>query len=199
MTCPKEQKLADFRDDYASPGDFCRVLELDMKPLYLLSFLLTANHQKAAQCFATTAAQALEEPTVFKEWTRSWIKRCLIKNAISIAFTTSEGKMEDREFWSARLHGGAGSDSEIDAVAQLPVLERCVFVMSTLERYSDWECSVLLGCGSRKLVKARVRALGMLAQPVAFIARCNPPASALLECGAGRATCPDPEHCSQAW
>ncbi len=199
MTCPKEQKLADFRNDYASPADFCRVLEQDMKPLYLLAFLLTVNHQKAAQCFATTAAQALEEPAVFKEWTRSWVKRCLIKNAIDIAFPTSEGKIEDRELWSARLRGAAGSGNEIDAVAQLPVLERCVFVMSTLEHYSDWECSVLLGCSIRNVVKARVRALGMLAEPAAFAVRGNPRASVSLECEALCAARLDSEYRSQAW
>jgi hypothetical protein len=186
MSCAKEQKLADFRSDYASPGDFCRVLEQDMKPLYLLSFLLTANHQKAAQCFATTAAQVLEEPTIFNEWTQSWIKRCLIKNAIGIVFPASVGNIEDREFWRAGLNSATPSDHEIDTVARLPVLERCVFVMSILEHYSDWECSVLLGCSTRNVVKARVRALG------------NPRASGLLECEAVRAARLDPEHRSQA-
>ena len=180
MTRPKEQKLADFRTDYASQSDFCKVLEQELKPLYLLAFLLTANHEKAEQCFATTAEQALEEHTVFKEWARSWIKRCLIKNAIGVAFPESTSSIEDREFWNARQHTTAVADNEIDAVTQLPVLERCVFVMSILERYSDWECSVLLGCGTRNVAKARMRALLRLPGPIALIPQGDPRGSRFM-------------------
>jgi DNA-directed RNA polymerase specialized sigma24 family protein len=177
MICPKEQKVADFRTDYASPSDFCKVLEQDLKPLYLLAFLLTANHEKAEQCFVRTAEQALEERTVFKEWTRSWIKRCLIKNAIGMVRPAPAGSIEDREFRGSGQHLAASAENEIDAVTQLPALERCVFVMSILERYSDWECSVLLGCGTRNVANARVRALRRLPEPAAFMSGSGPHAS----------------------
>jgi hypothetical protein len=48
--------------NHAVWGDFCNVFVKDMKPLYLLAFLLTANHQDAEQCFAT-ALQAASEAT----------------------------------------------------------------------------------------------------------------------------------------
>jgi DNA-directed RNA polymerase specialized sigma24 family protein len=180
MTRPKELRLADFRTDYASQSDFCKVLEQELKPLYLLAFLLTANHEKAEQCFATTAEQALEEHTVFKDWARSWIKRCLIKNAIGMVFPASAGSIEGREFWSASQPITAVADNEIDAVTQLPVLERCVFVMSILERYSDWECSVLLGCGTRNVAKVRMQAVRRLPGPVALIPQGDPRASRFM-------------------
>lgn len=168
MTCPKDQKLPDFRADYTSPLDFCKLLEQELKPLYLLAFLLTANREKAEQCFAATVEQAMEEHTVVKEWARSWIKRCLIRNAVAMVFHTSDDSIEDREFWSATQYTAAGVDSEIDAVTQLPALERCVFIMSILERYSDCECSVLLGRSAKNVAEARMRALRRLPGPVAL-------------------------------
>jgi hypothetical protein len=52
-------------------------------------------------------------------------------------------------------------DAEV-AVTQLPLLERFVFVMSVLERYSTWDCSLLLGCSMKKVAQARQRALSGL-------------------------------------
>jgi hypothetical protein len=36
---------------YASSDDFCRIFNEEAGELYLLSFLLTANRDKAEQCF----------------------------------------------------------------------------------------------------------------------------------------------------
>ncbi len=152
----------DFHADYATRADFCELLERDLKQFYLLAFLLTANHKKAEQCFAATIEEALKEQAVFKDWACSWIKRSLIKNAIGIISPTSTRGGEDRESWSTgrrrmgqrRTEGG----DEIDTVTQLPPLERFVFVMSVLERYSPWECAGLLGCGTKNVVESRMQA-----------------------------------------
>ena len=37
-------KIADFRADYANHTDFCDLFRADTKRLYVLAFLLTANH-----------------------------------------------------------------------------------------------------------------------------------------------------------
>jgi hypothetical protein len=81
---PEQPKIADRRAHCASRVNICKVLEQEMKPLYLLAFLVTANHEKAERCFGATAEQALKEQSVVEEWARSWIKRCLIKNAIGM-------------------------------------------------------------------------------------------------------------------
>ena len=70
------------RTRYAKRADFCEVFEQDTKPLYLLAFLLTANHKEAEQCFVATIQEAFQAQAVFQEWARAWVKRCLIKNAI---------------------------------------------------------------------------------------------------------------------
>ena len=180
MARAEEPENADFRVDYASGAEFCKVLEQEMKPLYLLSFLLTANHYKAEQGFAATADQALKERGVFKEFARYWIKRCLIKNAIALVVPESAFSKEKRDFWSAGPDK-AGGDDEIDAVTQLPQLERFVFVISILERYSDWECSLLLGCGVKNVVQARIRALRRLPRTVALTPLGEPRASRFVK------------------
>jgi hypothetical protein len=52
-------KIADLRSDNANRPDFYRVLEHELKLLYLLAFLLTANRKTAEQCFDATVEQAL--------------------------------------------------------------------------------------------------------------------------------------------
>jgi DNA-directed RNA polymerase specialized sigma24 family protein len=154
-------KIADSRSDSANHPDFCRVLEQELKPLYRLAFLLTANHKTAEQCFDATVEQALHEPAVFKDRVRSYIKRSLIRNAIVRLSPPSAPDDEKRDFWTAGRHRAVGDD-EIGCVTQLPPLERFVFVMSVLERCSDGECSPLLGCSTSNVAKARLRALGGL-------------------------------------
>jgi Sigma-70, region 4 len=179
MPLPEKLKIAD-RAGSASRPDFCRVFEQELKHLYLLAFLLMANHRTAEQCFAATVEQALNEPAVPKDWVRFHIKRSLIKNAIAILSPPSAVGNEKRDFWSRGRHKAVG-DYQIGALTRLPPLERFVFVMSLLERYSDGECSLLLGCSTRNVAKARMRALRRLSEPVALFPRDESRASRLVE------------------
>jgi DNA-directed RNA polymerase specialized sigma24 family protein len=52
---------------------------------------------------------------------------------------------------------------KLNAVTKLGPLERFVFVMSVLERYSDRDCALLLGCNPNKVPQARKKALHRLA------------------------------------
>ncbi len=159
--------IATFRADYANHADFCEVFEKEMKPLYLLAFLLTANHQQAEQCFASAAAEALKVQTVFKEWARSWVKRTLIEKAIEIVSPVSDRSEERRDLWSAG-HETPGQD-HIDAVTKLAPLERFVFVMMVLERHSHSDCALLLGCSMNKVAQARTNALRRLPDSVGLL------------------------------
>ena len=84
-------KTANFRADYAKHADFCDVFKNDMKSLYLLAFLLTANHKESEQCFVSTVKEAFQEQAVFMEWARAWVKRRVIENAIEIVSPASVG------------------------------------------------------------------------------------------------------------
>jgi hypothetical protein len=147
---------------YASTDDFRRIFDEDMNGLYLLSLLLTADCEKAEQCFVSGLDDAVKGNPVFKEWARSWARRVIIQNAVrsinprpverndrsSSAFVNSNGKTLAAEH-----------QVEIAAVLGLEPFERFVYVITVLERYSDQECSVLLGCARRDVLAARVLAL----------------------------------------
>jgi len=167
MFCREEIKSADLRADYANRADFCEVFDRELRPLYLLAFLLTANHKRAEQCFVSTLDEALEQTAVFKDWAGSWVKRCLIKNAIRSVRPTSARSSEKKDFWSG-VKSATGGESGVDTVAQLSPLERFVLVMTVLERYSAWDCSVLLGCSPKKVAQEQMRALRRLPHLGAF-------------------------------
>jgi DNA-directed RNA polymerase specialized sigma24 family protein len=180
MLRSEKPEIVNFREDYATRADFCEMLDREFKSFYLLAFLLTANHQQAEACFAATTEAALKEQAVFRGWARSWIKRSLIKNAIHIATPLLNGVSEKRDFWNGTQDQSNGDD-EINAVAQLAPLERIVFIMSVLERYSIWNCSVLLGRSTSKVIEARIQALRALPGPVICFPRIGERNSRLQE------------------
>jgi hypothetical protein len=155
---------------YASSGDFRRVFEEDMNGLYLLSFLLTADRERAEQCFVSGLEDAVEGNPVFKEWARSWARRMIILNAVrAVNPRPSEGNSHLNSASVSRdgKTVSAGPQAEIAAVLRLEPFERFVYVMTVLERYSDQDCSLLLGCARRVVVAARTRAFERIGSAMA--------------------------------
>jgi DNA-directed RNA polymerase specialized sigma24 family protein len=151
-----KERNTKLNSQYATSADYCQIFQQDMGRLYLLSFLLTANHARAEQCYVEGMENAVDGSPVFKEWARSWSKRSVIQNAIRLVFSECV-QSEIRDCW----HESPVS-SVIDAVTRLAPLKRFVFVMSVLERYSDRECSILLNCSTQDVIDARLQALRTL-------------------------------------
>jgi hypothetical protein len=145
---------------YASCKDFRQIFAEDMNSLYLLAFLLTGDRAKAEQCFVCGLEDAVEGNPVFKEWARSWARRVIIQDAVRLINPRPAGG-NDRSIVSVRSDGKTQPPEhvEIAAVLELEPFERFVYVITVLERYSDHECSVLMGCARRDVVFARTRAL----------------------------------------
>jgi len=154
---------------YANSDDFRRIFDEDMNSLYLLAFLLTADREKAEQCFVAGLEDSVEGNPVFKEWARSWARRAIIQNAVRVINPRpAEGSGRSR---SASVDSDdrmlqAEQHVEIAAVLGLEPFERIVFVMAVLERYSDHECSLLLGCPRRDVLAARTRSLQQIGSEV---------------------------------
>jgi hypothetical protein len=147
---------------YASTTDFRQIFDEDMKGLYLLSFLLTADREKAEQCFVSGLEDAVNGNPVFKEWARSWARRAIIQNAVRVINPRPVERSEHSSPVSVDSNGktlATGQQVEIAAVLGLEPFERFVYVMTVLERYSDQDCSLLLGCARRDVLAARTRAL----------------------------------------
>lgn len=169
MFSNERPRAATFQNDYARHSDFCEVFEKGMQPLYLLAFLLTANHKEAEQCFVSTLDEAFKQHAVFKGWVRTWVKRCLIKTAIQIVSPAS-ARSAKRDSWDAS-QGETHKCDAIDAVTRLAPFERIVLVMSILEQYSGWDCSLLLGCSINKVVVTQMQALRRLPERNAILPR----------------------------
>jgi DNA-directed RNA polymerase specialized sigma24 family protein len=147
---------------YASHADFQKIFEEEMSDLYLLSFLLTADRDKAEQCFVSGLEDAVEGNHVFKEWARSWARRVIIQNAVRVINPQPASRGSRQSPAAVSGNGTTLSDEqafEIAAVLRLEPFERFVYAMTVLERYSDQDTSVLLGCARRDVLTARIRAL----------------------------------------
>jgi len=149
---------------YATAADFQQIFTEDVNSLYLLSLLLTGSQEKAEECFVTGIGEAAKGNYVFKEWAHSWARRTIIQNAIRL--------IAPRERSATAILNPVDSvamskvplvlHAEVRAILELSPLERFVFVMSVLERHSDHECSILLGCPQRDIATARARAMRQL-------------------------------------
>jgi hypothetical protein len=145
---------------YAVRADFCRVFADDMNGLYVLSFLLTADRDKAEECFISGLEGSMNSNRIFKDWARSWSRRMVIQNAIRVIGPAPERAREKPSLQP--IHGAPEAKSQneaaLNAVLSLNTFERFVFVMSVLEHYSDQDCSILLECSRRDVALARARA-----------------------------------------
>ena len=153
---------------YATRIEFCRVFAENMDSMHLLSFLLTADLAKAEECFVSGLEDCVEGTYVFRDWAQSWARRTIIQNAIRmLAPRKDHSTVADVPSDAVSCSSGQTQDADyaIARILRLEHFERFVFVMSVLERYSDQDCSVLLGCSRQDVGETRMRALLHLADP----------------------------------
>jgi len=152
---------------YATSTEFCRVFAENMDRIHLLSFLLTADHTKAEECFVSGLEDCVKGNYVFRDWARSWARRTIIRNAVhmlapranhSAATAAPSGPA------NCRFGRTQEADAAIASILGLEDFERFVFVLSVLESCSDQDCSVLLGCSRQDVRAARMRALQHVAE-----------------------------------
>jgi hypothetical protein len=151
---------------YATSEDFCRVFADNLKQLYVFSFLLTGDQDLAERCFVAGLEESVRSNCVFSEWARSWAMRTIVQNAVrALQPYPCHGSTS---FSDTSRRGGCESipagDFELYRVLELEDFERFVFVMSVLERYSDHDCGLLLGCSLQKVREARIRALDRMGE-----------------------------------
>ncbi len=147
---------------YATGTDCWNILTDEMHSLYLLSFLLTADLDKAEQCFVSGMGECEEEIGVFMAWAQAWARRTILKRAIRIIMPAPE-RADDFSFALLKGSAASGKTNLFDAIVALNPFERFVYVMSVLERQSDHDCSALLRCSRRDVIIARELALERLA------------------------------------
>jgi DNA-directed RNA polymerase specialized sigma24 family protein len=157
-------------DGYATAADFDQIFTEDMSGLHLLSFLLTGDRDKAEECFVAGIGASTKSNKVFKEWARSWARRTIIQSAIRLVAPGRRSEGVPRKSVPSRAMDflPLALQAEVCAILELPPLERFVFVMTVLERYSDHECSIFLGYVQRDITAARAHALQHLGRWLNF-------------------------------
>jgi DNA-directed RNA polymerase specialized sigma24 family protein len=142
---------------YASTGDFDRIFQEEKDSLYRLSFLMTADHEKAHQCFVSGLEDSVKGNPVFKEWALSWARRTIIQSAVRV-INPRPTEEHDRESFDNNRRTETIVQGEIGAVVELGPFERFTFVLLVLEHYSEHECSLLLSCSRRDVIAGQNRA-----------------------------------------
>ena len=146
---------------YATAASFIEIFNEEMHSLHLLSILLTADPERAEQCFVGALEECLHGSDVFMEWARLWARRAIIKRAIKLVNPVPEPPKR-QSLASMRWDSKSVNDNLICAIFALGAFERFVFVVSVLERQSDEDCSALLCCRPRDIQLARAQALKSL-------------------------------------
>ena len=165
-------------NEYATSSDFCRIYVAQMNSLYLLSLLLTADPEMAERCFLSGFDESVSNNSVFKGRAHLWARRSIIFHSIRLLCPRPNDENESNEARSSPLNERAPwkAPGKIPAevlayphyarIVGLNSFERFVFIMSVLEKYSDQECSLLLGCFRRDVINARTSAIRHLANVV---------------------------------
>jgi hypothetical protein len=143
---------------YPTVADFLRAFDEEMHSLYLLSFLLTADHDKAEQCLVSAMGECVEGIGVFMDGACSWTRAAVLKQAIQMIKPAPE-HMGHVPFITLKRLATPPGDNPFAAILLLDAFERFVFVMSILEERSDQECAILLRCSRRDVMMARLLAL----------------------------------------
>ena len=151
-----------FVNERATPNltvtDFFNIFNEEMHSLYLLAFLLTADHDRAEECLVSAMGECLEGVGVFTDWARSWTRGAVLKRAIQMIMPAPE-HADKVAFISLERSATPVDNDPFAAILLLDDFERFVFVMSILEGQSDEECAILLRCSRRDVMIARVLAL----------------------------------------
>lgn len=148
---------------YATAEDFCKLFTGDPNRLYLLALLLTANHEKAEQCFVDDLEDSAARNTGLREWAPSSVRRVIVHNAIRlIAPRTGQAHMSECAYQSAEKHDVlemSVQDIPLASILRLNDFERFVHVLSVIERFSDRECVGLLGISCEEMRETRALAV----------------------------------------
>ena len=163
---------ADTTSQCATGEDFCKLFTEDVHGLHLLSFLLTADHEKAERCFVAGLDACVDGDSVFKAWAHPWAKRMIVRNAVQ-TILPRPGAARSTAFRSADKSKRAEIALEHGPFARVLALgdfERFVYVLSVLEGYRIQDCAALLGTSQQIVAETRVLALKHVADSEGMIA-----------------------------
>ena len=156
-------KTVSGRRECASKEEFARVFECELESLQRLAVLLTADSEAARRCLILAFRECITNSSVSKECVLGWTRRAIIRNAICLVMGfgghSSVDTNTDAEDGSISrfVDNWPGAFAEPDSILELPQLDRFVFVICVLERYSIHDCALLLSRPPREIYGVRHR------------------------------------------
>ena len=153
-------KTASEKIDHARKEEFASVFECERVGLQKLALLLTANADAAKLCLIRTFQEGIASSSVSKEWILSWTRRMVIRNAIRLVMGPRDESFvnmrndADEGLLTIVQDDLLGAISESESILDLPVFDRFVFVICVHERYSMYDCALLLGRSPRDINEA---------------------------------------------
>jgi hypothetical protein len=151
------------RGEYACKEEFVSVFECERAGLQRLALLLTANSEAVKRCLIRAFRECTASSSVSKGWVLSWTRRSVIRNAIGLvmcpggdSLVNANDDVDSRSIAFSQ-DDSPGAIAESKSILDLPELDRFVFVICVLERYSMHDCALLLGRSPRDISEARQR------------------------------------------
>src|SRR5580698_3132101 len=157
MKIPRFNKALSEGGKYARREDFVNAFECERAGLRRLALLLTGKAEMVDRCLVHAFRDCIANDSVCKNWTLTWSRRMVIRNAISIIVNTDNGPggnasdAEDIGFLSLPPENLDDLILEPASTFHLPALDRCVFAICFVERYSICDCALLLGRSVREI------------------------------------------------
>jgi DNA-directed RNA polymerase specialized sigma24 family protein len=151
------------RAEYAGKEEFVRLFERERTNLQRLALLLTADSEAAKQCLLRAYQECIANSSVSNEWILIWARRVVVRHAIRIVLdidgqSSSTPNDNTNNGSIVFIADVSPHDSlEVESIVHLPQLDRLVFVLCTLEHYSNHDCALLLGRSLREISDARQR------------------------------------------
>src|ERR1700677_3835529 len=118
--------FVDERATYPTVTDFFKTFNEEMHSLYLLSFLLTADHDKAEECLVSAMGECVEGIGHFMDWARSWTRAAVLKHAIQMIKPAPE-HTDHVSFVSLKRSATQAESNPFAAILLLDPFERFIF------------------------------------------------------------------------
>jgi hypothetical protein len=139
---------------YATAEDFHKLFTAEINDFFRLSLQLTASVEKAERCLILAMKDCSRTQTIFRDFTRTWARRMVIRNAIHLI------QSDDLDTACDSQTSGLQNESQ---ARMAPVLrpaefDRLAFVICAVEHLCVQDCALLLRKSPKDVNEAIVRA-----------------------------------------
>lgn len=143
-------------------AEYWELVKVEINALYLFSFQLTADKEKAGRCLDQAMDESADGVDDFLDWAHTRGRDAVLGHAIRIMKPSRETAQERVDLPGRPQH--PTGHRTFGLIATLPTFERFVFVLTRIDGLSDANCAALLDTTSWEVIIARELADHILAE-----------------------------------